>query len=179
MSHTTITFIVLAAVVAVFILDRFPVAVVAVATSLTLWATGVLDLNQALSGFGDPAVLFIASLFVVSESLDATGVTAWAGQQLVARVGRGRPRLLELMLVAAVTALISVNGSVAALLPVVVLLAIRLRHSPSQLLLPLAFAAHAGSLLTLSGSPVNVIASEYLHDAGAGSFGYFSFALAG
>jgi di/tricarboxylate transporter len=180
-SHTTVTFVVLAAVVVVFILDRFPVAVVAVATALSLWATGVLDLNQALAGFGDPAVLFIASLFVVSESLDATGVTAWAGQQLVERVGESRTRLIVLMLllVAALTALISVNGSVAALLPVAVVLAIRLRHSPSQLLLPLAFAAHAGSLLTLSGSPVNVIASEYLHDAGAGSFGYFSFALVG
>jgi di/tricarboxylate transporter len=180
-SHTTITFLVLAAVVLVFILDRFPIAVVAVAKSLTLWATGVLDLNQSLAGFGDPAVLFIASLFVVSESLDATGVTAWAGEQLIARVGQSRTRLLVLMLllVAVVTALITVNGAVAALLPVAVVLAIRLRRSPSQLLLPLAFTAHAGSLLTLSGSPVNVIASEFSHDAGAGSFGYFSFALVG
>jgi di/tricarboxylate transporter len=55
----------------------------------------------------------------------------------------------------------------------------RLRRSPSQLLLPVAFGAHAGSLLTLSGSPVNVIASEFADDAGVGSFGYFSFALAG
>jgi di/tricarboxylate transporter len=84
-----------------------------------------------------------------------------------------------LLLVAVVTALITVNGAVAALLPVAVVLAIRLRRSPSQLLLPLAFTAHAGSLLTLSGSPVNVIASEFSHDAGAGSFGYFSFALVG
>jgi len=181
MSDSTITFIVLGAVVVVFVLDRFPVAVVAVATSLSLWATGVLDLNQALAGFGDPVVLFIASLFVVSESLDATGVTAWAGQQLVARVGESRIRLLVLMmaLVAALTALISVNGAVAALLPVTVVLALRLKRSPGQLLLPLAFAAHAGSLLTLSGSPVNVIASEFAADAGAGSFGYFSFALVG
>lgn len=178
MSHTTITFLVIAGVVVLFILDRFPVAVVAVATALTLWATGVLDLDQALAGFGDPAVLFIASLFIVSESLDATGVTAWAGQQLVARVGESRTRLLVLLLllVAAVSALITVNGAAAALLPVAVVLAIRLRRSPSQLLLPLAFGAHAGSLLTLSGSPVNVIASEFAHDAGAGSFGYFSFA---
>jgi di/tricarboxylate transporter len=168
-------------VVVVFVLDRFPIAVVAVATSLTLWATGVLDLNQALAGFGDPVVLFIASLFVVSESLDATGVTAWAGEQLVDRVGESRTRLLVLMLllVAALTALITVNGAVAALLPVAVVLAVRLRRSASQLLLPLAFGAHAGSLLTLSGSPVNVIASEFAHDAGAGSFGYFSFALVG
>jgi di/tricarboxylate transporter len=181
MSDSTITFLVLAAVVVVFVLDRFPVAVVAVATALSLWATGVLDLKQSLAGFGDPAVLFIAALFVVSESLDATGVTAWAGRQLVARVGESRTRLLVAMLglVAVVTALISVNGAVAALLPVVVVLAMRLRRSPSQLLLPLAFAAHAGSLLTLSGSPVNVIASEFSHDAGAGSFGYFSFALVG
>jgi di/tricarboxylate transporter len=55
----------------------------------------------------------------------------------------------------------------------------RLRRPASQLLLPVAFAAHAGSLLTLSGSPVNVVSSEFAHDAGAGSFGYFSFALVG
>jgi di/tricarboxylate transporter len=180
-SHTTITFLLLAAIVVVFVLDVLPVAVVAVGTSLALWATGVLDLNTALSGFGDPAVLFIASLFVVSESLDATGVTAWAGEQLVARVGQSRTRLLVLMLslVAFLTALISVNGAVAALLPVAVVLGIRLKRPSSQLLLPLAFAAHAGSLLTLSGSPVNVIASEFADDAGSGSFGYFSFALVG
>src|SRR5262249_16988732 len=65
------------------------------------------------------------------------------------------------------------------LLPVAVVLAMRLRFPPSQLLLPLAFAAHAGSLLTLSGSPVNVVASEFANNAGAGSFGYFSFALVG
>ena len=181
MSDETITFLVLAAVIVVFVLDRLPVAVVAVGTALTLWATGVLDLNQALAGFGDPAVVFIASLFVVSESLDATGVTAWAGEQLVARVGESRTRLLvlTLLLVAGLTALISVNGAVAALLPVVVVMAVRLRRPAGQLLLPLAFAAHAGSLLTLAGSPVNVIASEFAHDSGAGTFGYFSFALTG
>jgi di/tricarboxylate transporter len=172
---------VLAAVVVVFVLDRFPAAVVAVATALSLWATGVLDLNQSLAGFGDQAVVFIAALFVVSESLDATGITAWAGQELVGRVGDSRTRLMVamLLLVALLTALISVNGAVAALLPVMVVTAVRLRRPASQLLLPLAFGAHAGSLLALTGSPVNVIASEYAHDAGAGSFGYFSFALAG
>jgi di/tricarboxylate transporter len=181
MSQSTITFVVLAVVIVVFVLDRLPVAVVAVGTALSLWATGVLDLKAALAGFGDPAVLFIAALFIVSESLDATGVTSWAGQQLAAHAGESRGKLLLLLLgvVALLTALISVNGAVAALLPVAVVIAIRVRRSPSQLLLPVAFTAHAGSLLTLSGSPVNVLASEFAHDAGAGSFGYFSFALAG
>ena len=58
----------------------------------------MLDLDQALAGFGDPTVIFIASLFVVSEALDSTGVTAWAGQQLIARVGESRTRLLVLMM---------------------------------------------------------------------------------
>ena len=87
-SDATISFVVLAAVVVVFVWDRLPVAIVAIGVALSLWATGVLDLGQALDGFGDPAVLFIAALFVVSEALDATGVTAWAGQELIARVGR-------------------------------------------------------------------------------------------
>jgi di/tricarboxylate transporter len=77
------------------------------------------------------------------------------------------------------TALISVNGSVAALLPVAAVMALRLRMSPSQLLMPLAFGAHAGSLLALTGSPVNVIVSEAAGDAGVGRFGFFEFALVG
>jgi di/tricarboxylate transporter len=181
MSDETITFLVLGVVIAVFIWDRLPVAAVALGTALSLWATGVLDLEQALGGFGDPTVIFIASLFVVSEALDATGVTAWVGQELIARGGQSRARMLVLMflLVAALTALISVNGSVAALLPVVAVMALRLRMSPSQLLLPLAFGAHAGSLLALTGSPVNVIVSDAADEAGVGRFGFFEFALVG
>ena len=72
---------------AVFVWDHLPVGVVAFGVALSLWATGVLDLEQALAGFGDPTVLFIASLFVVSEELEATGVTALVGQALIARVG--------------------------------------------------------------------------------------------
>ena len=115
-------------------------------------------------------MLFIASLFVVSEALDSTGVTAWAGQQLIMRAGASRRRLvvLTMLLVAALTALISVNGAVAALVPMVVVLAVRLKLSPSQLLMPLAFAAHAGSMLALTGTPVNVLVSEAAADAGAG-----------
>jgi di/tricarboxylate transporter len=181
MSDEAITFVVLAVVVAVFVWDRLPVAIVAVGVALSLWATGVLDLQQSLAGFGDPTVLFIASLFVVSEALDASGVTGWLGQQLVERSGTSRSRVLVLMMLlcAGLTALVTPNGSVAALLPVVVVMAVRLGREPSQLLMPLAFAAHAGSLLVLTASPVNVIVSEAAADAGVGAFGYFSFALVG
>jgi di/tricarboxylate transporter len=181
MSDETITFIILGATVAVFVWDRVQVAVVAVAVALSLWATGVLDLETSLAGFGDPTVIFIASLFVVSDALDATGVTTWMGQQLIHRAGESRTRVLVLMMLlcAGVTALITVNGSVAALVPVVVLMAVRLSREPSQLLMPLAFAGHAGSLLVLTGSPVNVVISEAAGDAGVGRIGYFEFALVG
>jgi di/tricarboxylate transporter len=181
MSDETITFLILGAVVVIFVLDRLPVAVVAVGVALSLWATGVLDLEQSLAGFGDPTVVFIASLFVVSAALDTTGVTAWAGQRLIAGAGEGRNRVLVLtmLLCAGLTALITVNGSVAALVPVVMVMAVRLKREPSQLLIPLAFAGHAGSLLVLTASPVNVIVSEAADDAGVGRIGYFDFALVG
>jgi di/tricarboxylate transporter len=181
MADSTIVFLILAGVVVLFVSNLLPVEVVAIGTALSLWATDVLDLNQALAGFGDPTVLFIASLFVVSEALDATGVTAWAGQHLVGRAGESRRRLLVLMMLmcAALTAFISVNGAVAALVPVVVVTAVKLRTPSSQLMMPLAFAAHAGSMLTLTGSPVNVLVSEAADDAGADPFGYFEFTLIG
>ena len=126
-------------------------------------------------------MLFIASLFVVSEALDASGVTAWVGQELVARVGGSRTKLIvyTMALVALLTALINVNGAVAALVPVAVVMAVRTGRSPSQLLLPLAFGAHAGSLLALTGTPVNVIVSDAAEEAGVGRFGFLEFALVG
>jgi di/tricarboxylate transporter len=181
MTDIQVTFAVIIAIVALFIWNRLPVEVVALGAALVLWATGVLSLDQAIAGFGDPTVLFIASLFVVSEGLDATGATTWVGQRLIAWAGDGRTRLIVLMMliVGALTALISVNGAVAALLPVVVVMAVRLGRPPSQLMIPLVFGAHAGSLLALTGTPVHVLIVEASRDAGAGGFGFFSFALVG
>ena len=181
MSDVAITFTIVVAIVLLFIWDQIPVVLVALGTPLALYFTGILDLGHALAGLGDPAVIFIASLFVVSGGLEAAGVTAWAGQLLIAKAGESRTRLLVLMmlLVALVTALISVNGAVAALLPVVVVAAIRLGQPTSQLLMPLVFAAHAGSMLAFTGTPVNVIVNEAAVNAGVRPFGYFEFALVG
>jgi di/tricarboxylate transporter len=181
MSDETITFLILGTVVAVFVWDKLPVAVVAIGVALSLWATGVLELEQALAGFGDPTVLFIASLFVVAEALDATGITGWVGQQLTARSGSSTSRMLALTMVvsALLTVFLTPNGAVAALVPVVAIMAVRTQRAPSQLLMPLAFASMAGSLLALTASPVNVIVSEAANDAGVEAFGFFEFALVG
>jgi di/tricarboxylate transporter len=181
MSDATTSLLVLTAVVVLFVWNRFPVEVVALGTALSLYFTGVLDLSQALAGFGDPAVILIAALFVVSEGLDATGVTAWVGQELVRRAGDSTRRLLLLtmLLSALLTAIIGLNGSVAALLPMAVAVAIRRSLPASQLLMPLAFAGSAGGMLLLTGSPVNVVISEAADEAGVGNFGFAEFALAG
>jgi di/tricarboxylate transporter len=173
---------IIAVAVVLFVWNKLPVVFVAMLTALALWASGVLTIGQALGGFGDPAVIFIASLFVVSSGLEVTGVTAWAGQLLIRGAGeesRARLLILTMILVSLLTALISVNGAVAALLPVVVVIAVRLKRNSSQLLMPLVFAAHAGSMLALTGTPVNVLVSEAGQDAGVGGFGFFEFALVG
>ena len=180
MSDIAICFAILGGVVVLFVWNKLPVEIVALAAALTLWATGVLSVEQAFAGFGDTTIIFIASLFVVSEALDATGVTTWAGNLVVDRASdRNRLVTLVMLLCALLTALISVNGAVAALLPMVVILAIKLGEPTGQLLMPLAFAAHAGSLLALTGTPVNVLVSEAADEAGLGKFGFFSFTIVG
>src|SRR5262249_58424030 len=151
MSDIHITFAIIAVVIILFVWDRIPVVLVALGTPLALYFTGILDLGETVAGLGDPAVIFIASLFVVSGGLDASGVTAWAGQLLIQKAGQSRTRLLLLMMVLAalVTALISVNGAVAALLPVVVVTAIRLGQSASPLLMPPVFPARGGARLAV------------------------------
>jgi di/tricarboxylate transporter len=176
-----ILFAILAVVIVLFVTEKLPVVLVAIGTALALYFTGILDFRQALAGLGDPTTIFIATLFVVSAGLEVTGVTAWAGQFLIAKAGDSRARQLILIMLACalLTALISLNGAVAALLPVVVVMAVRLNRPPSQLLMPMVFASHAGSVLALTGSPVNVLVSEASAEAGTGYFGFFEFAIVG
>jgi di/tricarboxylate transporter len=174
-------FAIIVAVIVLFIWDRLPVIAVCVGCAIALWATGIVTLQESLAGFGDPATVFVASLFVASAALEKTGITAWTGQVLMRGAGDSRNKLIGFMMliVGVLTALISVNGAVAALLPVIVVMAVRLQRPPSQLLLPLVYGAHSGSLLALTGTPVNVLVLEASLEAGERGFGYFEFALVG
>ncbi|MFE3880459.1 SLC13 family permease [Kitasatospora sp. NPDC059146] len=178
MSDADRCLLVLAAVIALFVWNRLAVELVALGSALLLPALGLLPADRVFAGFGDPVVALVASLFVVSTALQTTGVTARAGRALA---GTGDRRLLIVTMLAAalLTALITVNGAVAALLPMAVLLAVRHHLPVSRLAMPLAFAAHAGSLLLLIGSPINLIVSESAAAAGARPFAFFEFALVG
>src|SRR6195952_1201218 len=104
MSQSAVTIVILALAVVAFVSGRIPTGLVAVGVSLALLATGVLDLPEAFAGFSDPAVILIASLFVISEGLDSWGLTAWPGRQLVRR-GGGEPRRLTLLVMVVVAVL--------------------------------------------------------------------------
>lgn len=175
------TFSVLILAVVAFIHGKIPLPVVAFGSAILLWLCYTISFQDALSGLSDPTVVFIAALFLLSEGLEASGVTTWIGQWLTTRAGDRKLTavILVMVLVAVLTALISLNGAVAALLPVGVIIAIRAHIAPSRVLLPMAFASHAGSLLALTGTPVNVIVSDFARQATGSDFGFFSFAVAG
>ncbi|HEY1543391.1 MAG TPA: SLC13 family permease [Xanthobacteraceae bacterium] len=181
MSGIAITFVLIVVALGLFIWGRVPAVIVAIGMSLALFFTGILSANQALAGFGDPTVILIASLFVVTAGLEASGITTWAGQLVIKQAGESRTKLMLLiMLLAALfCATISVNGTVAALLPLCVVVSVRLKIPTSQLLLPMCFATHGSSMLTLIGAPLNVIASNTTAEAGLGRIGFFEFAIAG
>lgn len=181
MSAEAITLLTLVGVVGFFLWGRIPVELVAFGATLLLYAFGVLTFPQAVAGFGDTAVILIGSLFIVSEGLDSSGVTTWVGDKMASQARAGYKKLLFLtmLLAAGLTSLIGLNGTVAALLPMVVVLSMRRSLPPSRLLMPLAFAGSAGGMLLLTGSPVNVVISDAAADAGVGSFGFAEFAYVG
>lgn len=173
--------IILALTLLLFVWGKYPPDLVALLSMLALFFSGILDLKEALSGFSNPTVIMIAGLFVVGEGLARTGWTALAGQKFVQWARRRVPRLLFLITAGAgvLSGFVSNTGTVAALLPVSVTAAWAAGTFPSKLLLPLAFGSNTGGLLTLTGTPPNIIVSNTLLESGYTGFSFFEFSLIG
>jgi di/tricarboxylate transporter len=176
-----LTFAILATTIILFIAGRLRAEIVALLALLALYLSRAIDLDQALAGFGDPTVIMIAALFVIGDGLSRTGVTAWLGQQMLALAGRSKLRLLVVLMASAalLSAFVSNTGTVATMMPAATSAAWLIGSLPSKFLMPLAFAANTGGLLTLTGTPPNIIVNETLSGAGYSGFGYFEFALVG
>jgi di/tricarboxylate transporter len=181
MSDMSITFVILGVTMVMFVWGRFSLDTVALSSLLALFLTGVVDLDQALSGFSNSTVILIGTLFVVGEGLSKTGLTAWFGDKLVESSGGSAARLLVLSMAGAalMSGVISNTATVAALMPAVVMAAWGVRSNPSAFLIPLAFASTVGGLLTLTGTAPNVVIAEALDASGFRPFRYFEFALIG
>ncbi|HEA19805.1 MAG TPA: SLC13 family permease [Pricia antarctica] len=173
--------VILAITIALFIWGKYPPDVVALMSMLALYLTGLLDMSETLSGFSNPTVLMIAALFIIGEGLARTGWTALAGKKFVAWAGKSIPKLLVLVTLGGgvLSGFVSNTGTVAALLPVTVSAAWKAGTLPSKLLMPVAFGSNTGGLLTLTGTPPNIIVSNALAENGMEGFSFFEFALIG
>ena len=91
MSDAVTSLVILGVTVVLFIWNRLPVGVVAVGSALALYFCGLIDVDAMTSGLGASVIVFIAALFVVSEGLEASGITGWIGRVMAARQGRRGP----------------------------------------------------------------------------------------
>lgn len=171
----TITFIILACSVILFMSNRVRADLVAVLALLTLVLTGVLDASEALVGFSNSVVIMIAGLFIVGAGILRTGLAQMAGNVLLRSSGDSEKKLfiLLLVIVAFVGAFMSNTGTVALMLPIVVSVAISMKSSPAKFLIPLSYMASFSGLLTLIASPPNLIVSQQLVDQGFEKLGFF------
>ncbi len=163
--------------VILFVSERLRLDIVAIMVILALMLSGLLSPKEALAGFGDPVVLLIAGLFVVGEGLFRTGVAYGLGNWLMDVAGTHETRLLIMLMlvVAGLSAFMSSTGAVAIFIPVALNLATKAGIAPSRLLMPMAFAALIGGMLTLIGTPPNLVVSNQLTREGMEPFSFFSF----
>jgi di/tricarboxylate transporter len=157
--------------------DRVRFDMVALLVVLSLAASGVLTEREALAGFGSPVVLIVAGLLVVGKMLTRTGIASMIGEWMARAAGDSEIRLLVLlMLVAGVLgSVMSSTAVVAILIPVVANTAAQRGLSVSRLLMPMSYGALISGMLTLIGTPANLVVSGELESAGRPGFGFFAF----
>ena len=164
-----------------FASERLPPEGVGVLVLLVLGLTGVVDAPTALAGFASPAVITVAAMFILSAGLVEAGAPAALASAIV-RYGGTRVAILTVLLVVVVGGMSAFINNIAAtviLMPAAVTLARAANASSSRLLMPLAFGSMLGGLMTLIGTPPNLLVSDALAAAGHRPFGMFDFAPTG
>ena len=171
----TIVTLVLAA--AGFVWGKIRADVVALIALLVLTLSGILTTQEALSGFSNPIVIMMVGLFVVGGAIFNTGLAKMIGARL-SRLGNGSPTRLFLVVVLAtglIGGFVSNTGTVALMLPIVVSMAASAGASASRFLMPLAFASSIGGMLTLIGTPPNLVIAEAWEEFSGTPLTMFSF----
>ncbi len=167
--------------ICMFMWGKYPPDVVALLSMLSLYLTGILDISETFSGFSNSTVIMIAALFIIGEGLSQTGWTALAGNRFIKWAGKSVPKLLIIVTLGSgvLSGFVSNTGTVATLLPVTISSAWNIGTLPSKVLIPMAFGSNTGGLLTLTGTPPNIIASNALIESGFTGFSFFEFSLIG
>ncbi len=171
---------ILASTLVLFVWGRWRYDLVALAALLLLFIAGLIRADELFLGFSHPAVITVAAVLVISRGLLNAGVIDALSRHL-SRVGtRPMPQ------VAALTAIVIVSsgfmnnvGALALLMPVAVWMSRRSGRSPSLLLMPMAFGSLVGGLITLIGTPPNIIIALFREETGKPAFGMFDFTPVG
>jgi di/tricarboxylate transporter len=167
----------LAAAIAMFVVNRPRMDAVALIVITVLPFTGIITMEEALAGFSDGNIVLIAALFVIGEGLVRTGVAQRLGDWLNSKAGTSETRLLVLLMlaVAGLGAIMSSTAVVAIFIPVVLRISQNTGTVPSRLMMPLSFAALISGMLTLVATAPNLVVNAELVRQGAEGFHFFSF----
>ena len=150
---------------------------VAICALLALLLCQVLTPAEGLSGFSNTTVIMMVGLFIVGGGIFQTGLAKMIGSKVMSLSGNSETRmfLLVMLVTGVIGAFVSNTGTVALMLPIIVSMATGAGKSPRRFLMPLAFASSMGGMMTLIGTPPNLIVSDTLQAAGYSPLSFFSF----
>ena len=150
---------------------------VAICSLLLLLIFHILTPEEGLSGFSNLLVIMLIGLFVVGGAIFQTGLAKMISGRLLKLSGKSELRLFLLVMIATafIGAFVSNTGTVALMLPIVVSMAASAGANVRRLLMPLAFASSMGGMMTLIGTPPNLIIQDALIGAGYEPLSFFSF----
>ena len=171
------TLIILLISAILFVSGKVRSDLVALCALLALLLCQILDPAEALSGFSNTTVIMMVGLFIVGGGIFQTGLAKMIGSKVMTLAGNSELRLFLLVMIvtSAIGMFVSNTGTVALMLPIVVSMAAAAGTSSRRLLMPLAFASSMGGMMTLIGTPPNLIVSDTLASAGFEPLGFFSF----
>jgi di/tricarboxylate transporter len=164
-----------------FIWGKWRYDVIAIATLLIACFLGLVPFENAFEGFSNPAVITVAAVLVVSKGLMNAGVVDFISRHLI-KVGDNTMLQLTLLLLSVIISSAFMNniGALALMMPVAIKMARKSNKPPSLFLMPLAFGSLLGGMLTLVGTPPNILISMYRSESVVGGpFRMFDFAYVG
>ena len=172
-----VTLLILVLSAAFFVSGKVRSDIVALCASIGLLVFHILTPEEALSGFSNSVVIMMVGLFVVGGAIFQTGLAKMISSRILKLAGKSELRLflLVMLVTSAIGAFVSNTGTVALMLPIVVSLAHHAGTNPSRLLMPLAFASSMGGMMTLIGTPPNLVIQDALVHAGFEPLSFFSF----
>lgn len=171
------TLIILLVSAALFVSGKVRSDLVALCALLALLLCQILTPEEALSGFSNSVVIMMVGLFIVGGAILQTGLAKMISSKIMGFAGKSEIKLflLVMLVTGAIGAFVSNTGTVALMLPIVVSMAAAAGTSSRRLLMPLAFASSMGGMMTLIGTPPNLVIQNTLVDAGYEPLSFFSF----